>query len=459
MRLAILLIAIISFSSQLFAGYANPRPPTGYTPNPAGGGYYKSNRSAQRDAANNNWYTDAASVYLPGAGDIKYPVSMKEAANAANYLAKRSFLPSLLGQAALSAMANWLADAGLTTWIDPSTGEQRWAKPDENADTNKDGFEYSTSYQPTWTSSANDVCAKSATSFFASWVILVSSNAVGNTCQYTYKAPGNNTVYTASLPLNKRPHPCPLGWISTPAGCILPSMRPVTLPEFEEIVSPRKIPVELPPILPFGLPVEDPKTNPKPFPFGDPDPFFVPTGDPYPAPQPRPDPDPYPWREPGIDVQPAPKPAPDPNPWRLEPRPVVKPLPDPNPTPNPNPFPVPNPNPPINPNPSPQPPLEPKETPLLCEVFPDILACATLGDIPNSEELPNKDVDVAINPLSFGSSNAACPQPKTATLALVGQVSYSFDSLCQYAGALRPLVVALAWFSAALLLVGASRKS
>ena len=429
MKIAIFFIACFFSSSQLFAGYALPKPPPTWKPNPSGsGGLYQSPRSAHRDAANNNWYTDVAEIYLPGAGNIKYPVSMKEASNAANFVAKNAFLIPTLSVAALTLMANWLANAGLQTWIDPLTGEQVWATPQTGGSPN--GWAISGIVRPT----KPEVCA--AYGAYAGWV-------------GTFYHVGNDLCMTPpGQSARPQPFQCPSNTVITPGGCVPPGLRTVTQPEFETIVSPQKIPVELPPLLPFPLPVEDPRTNPTPFPFGDPQPWFSPSGDPYPAPQPRPDPDPYPWREPGYDVVPSPKPAPDPEPWRLNPKPVEKPKLTPEPSSNPNPTPTPQ------PSTTPPPPLPPgspppEKDPGLCALFPDIIACAKLGTMV-SEDIPNKDVPIAINPTSgIGNSNGTCPADKTVTLALVGQISVSYSFVCQYVLGLRPVIIALAWLTAA----------
>lgn len=450
------LLLFLSFNSH--AGYAYPKPPPTWRPNPSGvGGLYKSPRFAQRDASNNNWYTDVAELYLPGAGNIKYPVSMREASNAANYLAKNSFLPFTLGTAALALMAEWLSQAGLQTWIDPSTGQQVWAKPTTQAST--DGYEYivgSTQWFPT----KQQACQAAALVYIIDPLFsLLSAVPSGSLCIINFKM--GDTPHTASPQISSRPSPCPIGWISTPAGCITPSMRPVTQPEFEDDLSPLKIPVELPPLLPFPLPVDDPVTNPKPFPFGDPQPWFSPSGDPYPAPQPRPEPDPYPWLEPGYDVVPSPKPAPDPDPWRLNPKPVQKPKPDPSPTPNPNPTPTPtpNPSPTPTPNPTPTPTPTPEKDPGLCALFPDILACEKLGEAPDAPELDNENKETPLTRQDgFGASNGSCPADKQITLSAGLVLKMPFTVICDFASKIRPLVLAFASLSAAFIFVGAMKN-
>jgi hypothetical protein len=463
MRILAIFFAICWFSLvDASAGYAYPKPPPTWKPNPSGvGGLYRSPSNARRDSANNNWYTDVAEVYLPGAGNIKYPVSMKEAANAANFLAKRSFVPRLLGTAALTLMAEWLSSAGLQTWIDPLTGQQVWAKPQDPI-TDADGLEY------TYYGSPYNISPKRAAEAggliaavqLGRTFISVTLNPATKGATYTFRDQ-DGADYIPTIYPTTRQSPCPLGWTPTPAGCLSPAMRPVTQPEFESDLSPLKIPIELPPLLPFDLPVDDPITNPKPFPFGDPAPFFVPTGDPVLAPAPRPDPDPYPWVEPGLDVKPAPKPEPEPDPWRLEPKPVINPKPDPNPTPNPNPTPAPSPNPNPNPSPNPAPSPIPEKDPGLCALFPDILACETLGDAPQTPELQDKQIDVQITPSGgFGANSATCPSDKMVQLTFINRsIPITYSYLCGMALGVRPVVLALAWLSAALIVLGMGRKS
>jgi Neisseria meningitidis TspB protein len=467
-RLFFSFLLLFVFAFDAFAGYAYPKPPPTWKPNPSGtGGLYQSSRSAHRDAANNNWYTDVATLYLPGAGDIKYPFAMKEAANAANFLAKRSFIPSALGAAALALTINWLSQ-GTTIRFNPDTGLWEW--PSADSGNNLDGNQYSPNAGSNWFNSRDKAC---------SWLITGSplltygykiSSAVlnaSNQCVLTYRDmnPAYTTppVYQTTPPISTRPYPCPLGWITTPAGCILSPYVPITQPEFEDKVSPLKIPVELPPLLPFPLPVEDPRTNPKPFPFGDPAPFFVPTGDPYPLPAPRPNPDPYPYAEPGIDIKPSPKPSPEPDPFRVTEDPVTLPKPNSTPTPNPNPNPTPTPSPTPAPTPTPSPspvPVAPADL-NLCQLFPDILACAELGKAPDAPDLEDKRIDVQITPSAgFGANTGSCPADKMVQLSFINRsVPITYYYVCGMATGIRPVVLALAWLSAALIVLGMGRKT
>jgi hypothetical protein len=91
-------------------------------------------------------------------------------------------------------------------------------------------------------------------------------------------------------------------------------------------------------------------------------------------------------------------------------------------------------------------------------LFPDILACAQFGKS-DSVDIPNRDVPLSITPSAgLGSSNGVCPADKTVTLALVGQISVSYSFVCQYVSGLRPVIIALAWMTAAFTLLGFARK-
>jgi hypothetical protein len=465
MKNAIIFIAYFFYSIQSTAGYAYPKPPATWKPStpttPAT--YLPPSGAVIRNSSNQNIYTGVADVYLPGAGNIKFPFSVKEAANASNFLAKRIFIPALLAQNLLQALAGWLQSAGLETWIDPSTGEQVWAKR-HSSNTTYYPEEYTTFSSP-WSPSPSESCSAGGLLFYNqfNWSLqsaIVTGSGDSLICKISALKP-DGSLHNAENSIAKKINPCPDGWISIPAGCFPPGLKTVTLPEFETIINPLSIPVELPPILPFGLPVEDPKLNPTPFPFGDPAPFFVPTGDPVPAPTPRPDPDPYPWAEPGIDVKPSPKPNPDPEPWRVDAKPTTNPKPNSTPTPNPNPTPVPNPNPTPVPNPNPTPAPTPEKDPGLCALFPDILACEKLGDAPTAPELQDKKIDVQITPSGgFGSNNASCPPDKIVQLTLINRsVPITYSYVCGMATGVRPVVLALAWLSAALIVLGMARKS
>lgn len=120
--------------------------------------------------------------------------------------------------------------------------------------------------------------------------------------------------------------------------------------------------------------------------------------------------------------------------------------------PNPNPVTEANPN--QNPNDKPK----PDDKPGLCELYPDILACVKL-DQPEDADLPNSEKPISITPDSgWGADNAACPAPRM--LNVQGrQIPIPFDLFCTYMNGMRPIIIAMAWLSAAFILLGARESN
>jgi hypothetical protein len=105
-----------------------------------------------------------------------------------------------------------------------------------------------------------------------------------------------------------------------------------------------------------------------------------------------------------------------------------------------------------NPAPEPTPDPPPEPTPGQCDKYPATLGCANL-DTPTAEDLSTQARNISmITPVAVGGAGV-CPAPMTASF--LGQnVSMSFDPLCQFANALRPLVLVLAWLSAGYIFIG-----
>lgn len=105
-----------------------------------------------------------------------------------------------------------------------------------------------------------------------------------------------------------------------------------------------------------------------------------------------------------------------------------------------------------------QPPPE-EPGPDLCEKNPDILACqkVVLKDV-EAKEVPNENKPLAITPDDGWNMGAAtCPQPKTATVMGV-QLSMPYTGLCDFATAIKPLLVGFAWLSAAFTFFGFAKR-
>ena len=156
--------------------------------------------------------------------------------------------------------------------------------------------------------------------------------------------------------------------------------------------------------------------------------------------------------------------------------------PKPNPTPDDNPKDNPKPNPDDSPSgkdkPKPDDKSDPdgKEDPkkderpkedekpkesggLLCEVFPNILACAEKGDVEEQEEpfkIPHTQNETTFSPDFFLPDNGVCPAPRTATYLGI-TMEFKYDMICNFAEMIRFLVIGIAAVAAAYIMFS-SRK-
>ena len=119
------------------------------------------------------------------------------------------------------------------------------------------------------------------------------------------------------------------------------------------------------------------------------------------------------------------------------------------------------------------PPVAAQEVPDLCKLHPEVVACVTpdkidqcklhpesLGckefDSPTVPELETKDIQISISPSGgFGPSGGSCPAPRQLKS---GGAVFSFQPFCDYMTALRPVLIAVSWLSASMIVIGASRK-
>lgn len=93
----------------------------------------------------------------------------------------------------------------------------------------------------------------------------------------------------------------------------------------------------------------------------------------------------------------------------------------------------------------------------LCLDHPEILACSQLGDIPTDTPTPvtSQPLNVTFTPPA--SVAGACPAPITKTLSGGFQVVQSFTPVCDFAGMMRPVVIAAAFLGAAFIVSGSVR--
>jgi hypothetical protein len=233
----------------------------------------------------------------------------------------------------------------------------------------------------------------------------------------TYQLSGDNTV---TCLYNGTPVD------SNPANWYVPdsTMEPMTPGDWDSLPDPLPL---LAPELPYapyvqpdGVPVEEPVYD-----FA---PMSVPVGEPYA----RPD---------GSTVQPMASISPNGDKVTVDT--FDQPLTDPQGQPVSNPL-----------------PQDTTETqPTDCEKFPNSLGCADMAT-PDSEALQSEDFGMdLITPVTSGKlgQSGSCPAPLVASF-LGQQVEFTFDPLCSYANALKPLVLVMAWLAAGVIFIGGVRN-
>jgi hypothetical protein len=255
------------------------------------------------------------------------------------------------------------------------------------------------------------------------------------------KSDGVVMTANTSLGINVQPTTCPVGWYHTSAGCLQtpPPAEVMTPEQIEEEMAPKPLPQQMPPGIPYPL---DPSA---PFIF-EPDAANPPNAQRIRIPQgngiPVPNTNPQQFRQPVTRFSPMPTLD---DPFRLDVRPEEmvsnSPVQLTGPTP-------------VDSQQGEKPPqLD------LCKEHPDVIACQVFKpDELEPTPIPNKDKPMAITPDGgWGLSNASCPANKTASLSF-GPIAFSYEPLCLFADGIRPMVIALAWFSAALTFFGFARK-
>lgn len=96
---------------------------------------------------------------------------------------------------------------------------------------------------------------------------------------------------------------------------------------------------------------------------------------------------------------------------------------------------------------------------LLCNVFPDILACSEKGDVEEQEEpfkIPHTNNETTFSPDFFLPENGVCPAPRTATYLGI-TMEFKYDMICDFAQMIRFLVIGIAAVAAAFIMFS-SRK-
>lgn len=422
--------ALLLVAGAAQAGYAQLAPPAGFGGSPGNWTFAPSANDVRYGGT--AFSPNALRVPVPGT-TATMPAAYRFAANAPRIAAAAIYMNPYVRTGV--AIASWL---GVGKFIYDEVTKQ-WQQIIDSQEVISQPWLYRYNYSP-W-ATAGETCK------------LPFANGTGTPFSSTGNQPFSGCKdkdgYYRSIESIKQS--CPANTVETPAGCVLKTSETVFVPKevfldkLPTAPMPDSVPWELP--KPTPLPVEQPVINPEPVPNPVPRPLFVPTGDPVPNPQydpnAAPGPNNQPWIQPGVRVNPSPTPS---EPWRVDLQPLNRPVPGPEPMPEPD-----SEDPPV--------PDKPSEEQIdFCAKNPDVLACQKL-DEPNSEELPASEKPISISPDGgWGADNASCPAPKQITVQ--GRaIPIPFDLFCTWASGMRPIIIAMAWLSAAFILLGARSES
>lgn len=447
---AALIFAASLLCGSVHAGYAQLAPPEGWS---GGGGAAATYRypSAANAASYSGGAVRANAILNVGGKAVTVPAAMRMASNAGRIAAAAIYLHP--GLRTIAAVATWLGVAGFV--YDVASG--LWKQVDPNA-VQSDGFVYRIEYFGNAEfSTLSEACA-----FAASEMTKMNSPSPINAVYVTESCTATRWVAgmrwhtdtqsgykpaDQTLTVTQRASSCPAGWYTTPGGCVqTPPMRTVSQPEFEQMVpDARPMPDDLPGVVwPASWPVEVPEIQP----------MFVPTGAPVKNPAYDPSkptsPDNQPWVQPGVKVTPAPAAN---APWQVNLQPVNRPVEGPT----------------ASPDPVVDPPTEPgtdgtdkprepeKDERDFCDKHPDVLACQKMDEPEDPGKLKVQEVDFNFQPESGFAGSASCPVPMSFNVH--GHViNISWQPFCDSLDMIKPFLLAMAWLSAAFIMLGARRE-
>lgn len=452
----IILAALFSCAGVAHAGYAQLAYPERFSGSP---GDWKF-APAANDAKFGNVVHQPKGLRVPIPGvPVTMPASYRFAANAPRFAAAALFISPHL-RAAIG-IAAWLGAAKIV-WDEVN---KRWVTDGISPDNEpSDGKQYRAYDQLPWSNSISSACAAGVAYYntLSALKYVLLPNPTTECRVNVLNTNGTLNTSNAYGPILKvKDSSCPSGWYITPAGCVqTPPPKFLTEPEFiQKILNPDNqpgwpsVPADwpMPQTVPWEigvpLPVQPPVINPEPGPNPQHQPKFIPTGDPVPNPKYDPSAPPstdnQPWLQPGVRV--TPRPTPD-QPTRVDMTPTDRPQAGPDPDPNPDPEPDPDKDKP-----------KPEEQQSLCEKHPEILACQVLKDSGEKPEIEKKDFDFDFTPETGFSGSASCPAPVTVNVSGM-QLAFSWVPFCNSLSFAKPIILALAWLSAAFIMLGAKEQ-
>lgn len=418
--------ALGGFCVSSHAFYASMSPPPGVTM-PAGALHFQA--SAADIAFSNGIRSKIAGSMNVGGRGISIPVAFRYTAGAAGAAARYMFLNPwlMVGLVAGDALYDYYKAQNLTV-VDGV-----WKKTLTNT------TDY---YKPQSTVSP---CGESTGYSSGRCEISRQYGAPEGTLVGCYTT--NTSATTATTYCTYEPTGAVFGVAMTRRTVGGSTVTTVFPPEFETIMSPQPLPLEVPKRIPTPLPVELPIINPSPVNPASPtavpvpQPLRVPQGEPQPVPKldPANPAEPQTYRTPVVDIVPSPI-VPEPFRTDVQPKDVITE----SPTPLPETAPVPT-------TPPPGETTTPTEKPPgLCDEYPDILACTKL-DTPEEDPLEEQEKNVSVQADGGWGGGGSCPAPRHINGA---NVDFSFTPLCDALAMFRPILVAIAWLSAGLILLG-----
>lgn len=486
-RIKFLILGLLLVCNLSFAGYAQLKPPPGWSQGmgaavPGQAGVFAFGAAANASSFKGSTVLTNAALSVAGQL-VTIPVSMRVAANAATVAAQWSFGNPLMFAGVLAATTAY----GYYKAKNFEVIDGIWkVKQPGNCVNGVCGMYVANPWSGYYVyagasmSSAGGAAVSHFSSFNSTRQYIVSriegSEGGPVTVFLSMRTIGAKDAYGNPAPYSVDYNNLSFAFVEQPPSP--PTYRPATQDEFVTGMGqqpfPDTLPQELPDVkFPTQLPTFNPdpliSPQPAPYPAAVPRPLFIPTGLPVPTP------DPAIWNQPGVRVTPTPTTD---SPWQVDVQPEN--LPQNSPTPKTQAE--------LNPTPgtpgSPSTPGVPSENPGLCDMYPGIAACApadkyapgdeaakdpakTPGtpefcaanptalmclktDTPESDDLEKKDKTIAITPDSgWGSGGGSCPAPRR-----FSKGEFSFQTYCDFASGIKPVIISVAWLVAAGILIG-----
>jgi len=96
---------------------------------------------------------------------------------------------------------------------------------------------------------------------------------------------------------------------------------------------------------------------------------------------------------------------------------------------------------------------EQAKNPSQCDLLPDSLSCQEFGDELTPDDIITQTPNFDYSPVSISSDNS-CPAPANISLTNGGSFEFSYQPICDFGGLLSYLIIAIATFTGAYILIG-----